>query len=156
MRTIIQATLEILLYSWQLPQNLIGLLYLLYCRDRVKVTTQGGAVFYATNHVKGGVTLGQYVFISARNMTCEAIYDHEYGHVLQSKVLGPLWIFVIAIPSGGHCLVCRAENYYHFYTESWANVWGGIPAYRGEYHHHEDGLIVTCWDKLVEMKKRYF
>ena len=113
--------LECLLYVWQLPQNLIGLAYLCYCRDRALVTKQRGAVFYATSHVKGGVTLGRYVFIAVDNMMREPVYDHEYGH-----------------------------------AERWANALGGIPDYKGEYHHHEDGLIVTCWDTLLELKQKYF
>lgn len=44
----------VLLYLWQLPQNLIGLAYLAFCFDRVKITKQRGAVFYATKHARGG------------------------------------------------------------------------------------------------------
>ena len=143
------------LYLWQLPQNLIGLIFLACCRDRVRVTNQRGAAFYATKHVKGGVTLGRYVFIAVDNMTRQPVFDHEFGHVRQSKWLGPLWLPVIAIPSGIHCLCCRADNYYHFYTERWANAWGGIPDYKGEYHYHADGLIVTTWDRLVEIRDKY-
>lgn len=50
----------------------------------------------------------------------------------------------------------RATNYYHFYTERSANRLGGVPDYAGEYHYHMDGLIVTYWDKLVELKDKYF
>ena len=50
----------------------------------------------------------------------------------------------------------RAANYYHFYTERSANRLGGVPDYAGEYHYHVDGLIVTYWDKLVELKDKYF
>ena len=106
--------------------------------------------------ILGGVALGRYVFIAVDNMMREPVYDHEYGHVRQSMYLGPLWLLVVALPSGIHCLICRAENYYHFYTERWANALGGIPDYKGEYHHHEDGLIVTCWDTLLELKQKYF
>lgn len=145
-----------LLYLWQLPQNLIGLAYTAYCLDRVSVTKQRGAVFYATRHVRGGVALGRYVFISPLNIDREPVYDHEYGHVRQSRMLGPLWLFIVAIPSGLHNLFCRASDYYHFYTESWANRLGGVPDYAGEYHYHMDGLIVTYWDRLVALKDPYF
>ena len=85
--------LECLLYVWQLPQNLIGLAYLCYCRDRALVTKQRGAVFYATSHVKGGVTLGRYVFIAVDNKIdirrdngemenrCDAIL-HDSDHII--------------------------------------------------------------------------
>ena len=146
----------VLLYLWQLPQNLIGLVYLAFCFDRVKITKQGGAVFYATKHVRGGMTMGRYVFISPKNIAREPVYDHEFGHVRQSKRWGWLWLPVFAIPSGLHCLFCRAATYYHFYTERSANRLGGIPNYKGEYHYHMDGLIVTYWDKLIALKNKYF
>ena len=84
------------------------------------------------------------------------VYDHEFGHVRQSRRWGWLWLPVFAIPSGLHSLFCRAANYYHFYTERSANRLGGVPNYAGEYHYHMDGLIVTYWDKLVELKDKYF
>lgn len=143
-----------LLYLWQLPQNLIGLAFLACCFDRMKITGQRSAVFYATKHVRGGMTLGRYVFISPKNIDREPVYDHEFGHVRQSRMLGLLWLLAVAIPSGLHNLCCRAPNYYHFYTERWANSLGGVPGYAGEYHYHMDGLIVTYWDKLKELKNK--
>lgn len=156
MKNLFKIIWAVLLYLWQLPQNLIGLVYLSFCLDRVKVTKQRGAVFYATKHVRGGVTFGRYVFINVKNIGREPIYDHEFGHVRQSKRWGWLWLLVFAIPSGLHCLVCRAANYYHFYTERSANRLGGVPDYAGEYHYHMDGLIVTYWDKLIAIRTKYF
>lgn len=156
MKEFLRIVWAVLLYLWQLPQNLIGLVYLAFCFDRVKITKQGGAVFYATKHVRGGMTMGRYVFISPKNIAREPVYDHEFGHVRQSKRWGWLWLPVFAIPSGLHCLFCRAANYYHFYTEMSANRLGGIPNYKGEYHYHMDGLIVTYWDKLIALKNKYF
>ena len=113
MKKFLKTTWAVLLYLWQLPQNLIGLAYR------------------------------------------EPVYDHEFGHVRQSRRWGWLWLPVFAIPSGLHSLFCRAANYYHFYTERSANRLGGVPNYAGEYHYHMDGLIVTYWHKLVELKNRY-
>ena len=62
MKEFLRIVWAVLLYLWQLPQNLIGLVYLAFCFDRVKITKQGGAVFYATKHVRGGMTMGRYVF----------------------------------------------------------------------------------------------
>ena len=62
MKEFLRIAWAVLLYLWQLPQNLIGLVYLAFCFDRVKITKQGGAVFYATKHVRGGMTMGRYVF----------------------------------------------------------------------------------------------
>ena len=53
MKKFLKTTWAVLLYLWQLPQNLLGLTYLAFCFDRVKITEQRGAVFYATKHVRG-------------------------------------------------------------------------------------------------------
>ena len=53
--------------------------------------------------------------------------EHELGHTIQSKILGPLYLIVIGIPSITYCGLRRAfpslrkKNYYNFYTERWAN-----------------------------------
>ena len=85
MKKFLKTTWAALLYLWQLPQNLLGLAYLAFCFDRVKITEQRGAVFYATKHVRGGMTLGRYVFIAPGNIDREPVYDHEFGHVRQSR-----------------------------------------------------------------------
>ena len=56
---------------------------------------------------------------------------HEYGHSVQSAYLGPLYLFVIGIPSliWAGCFDSWREkhnkSYYWFYTESWADKLGG-------------------------------
>ncbi|MCL1812110.1 MAG: hypothetical protein FWG29_01160 [Treponema sp.] len=60
---------------------------------------------------------------------------HEQGHFVQSLLLGPLYWFVIAIPSFTRATLITAgvlklpagmnyHDYYHsFYTEKWADSW---------------------------------
>lgn len=43
-------------------------------------------------------------------------WPHEFGHRLQSLLLGPLYLFVIGIPSA----ISRRST---FYTERWADAW---------------------------------
>lgn len=57
---------------------------------------------------------------------------HEYGHTIQSLILGPLYLFVVGIPSfiwcnNKKCIAMRQDNnksYYDLYCESWANRLG--------------------------------
>jgi hypothetical protein len=57
---------------------------------------------------------------------------HEYGHTIQSLILGPLYLFVIGIPSiiwcnSKKCVKLRKEkgvSYFDFYPEKWANFLG--------------------------------
>lgn len=42
MKKFLKTAWAVLLYLWQLPQNLLGLAYLAFCFDRVKITEQRG------------------------------------------------------------------------------------------------------------------
>ena len=129
-----------LLWLWQLPQNLCGIIYRSISKDnRICVIEDDdsrsvGAKVYL-QIAKGGVTLGKYVFINQDYTDKEAVIKHECGHVKQSKILGPLYLLVIGIPSILHdwlnnyigcCWKNGKYNYYHFYTEKWANKLMGI------------------------------
>ena len=76
--------------------------------------------------MRGAVTLGNYVF-AGLNSEYKKTIKHELGHTIQSKILGPLYLIVIGIPSITYCGLRRAfpslrkKNYYDFYTERWAN-----------------------------------
>jgi hypothetical protein len=82
----------------------------------------------------GSVSLGMFIFLD--NDKDETLAAHEYGHSIQSLILGPLYLFVIGIPS-----LCWAafsdkyrtkhnKTYYEFYTESGANKIAGLDKYR--------------------------
>ena len=57
---------------------------------------------------------------------------HEYGHTIQSLILGPLYLIVIGIPSTlwGFLPFLNKKrksegiSYFSFYTEKWANHLG--------------------------------
>ena len=126
---------DILLYIWQLPQNLCGLFYKNISKDNRITEVENndsrsvGAKVYLQKSL-GGVTLGKYIFINQDYTDKEFVIKHECGHVKQSKILGPLYLLVIGIPSLLHawlskyieCCYKNGEyNYYHFYTEKYAN-----------------------------------
>lgn len=77
-----------------------------------------------TYQMSGGVTLGKWVFLDARyygNSYGSSVMKHEYGHTVQSKMLGWLYLIVIGLPSIVHAAFHKKGDYYHFYTEKWAN-----------------------------------
>ncbi len=53
---------------------------------------------------------------------------HEYGHTIQSIILGPLYLLIIGIPSSIWAMTFNNKgntiSYYSFYTEKWANGLG--------------------------------
>lgn len=118
------------LYIWQLPQNLVGLLLLFFILGEEKHRL-GGIRFYYLKTFPGGITLGEYIMVGTKQ---NLVVRHEYGHVLQSRMLGPLYLIVIGLPSLVHawlnnvigCCDRHKEGYYHFYTEAWANKLGGL------------------------------
>ena len=132
--------ISFLLWLWQFPQNLCGIIYRSISKDnRICVIENNdsrsvGAKVYLQK-TKGGVSLGKYIFINQDYIDKEIVIKHECGHVKQSKILGPLYLLVIGIPSILHawlnnyigcCLKNGKYNYYHFYTEKWANKIMGI------------------------------
>ena len=148
--------MRIILTIWQLPQEIIGALWCLLFTNHRAILRQNGAVFFTSPKVKGAFTMGSFVFLSPKYITNEPTYDHEFGHVLQSRAWGWLWLLVFAIPSGLHCLFHNHGSYYHFYTERDANRRGGVPNYTGGGRHDEPGLIATTLADLIAWKAKYF
>lgn len=115
-------------FFWCFPQNLVGLGVLIYHRcikQGKRQKSKDGIVHFSTNEF-GGCSLGYFVFITSTNLTD---IHHEWGHQLQSLLLGPLYLLLIGLPSGLCCFLNLAENKYKYYSypwEAWADKWGGI------------------------------
>ena len=90
---------EILLYAWQLPQNLIGLLLVLILQPEEAYDMDGCRLYYATR-MRGGISLGRYVIVRSWMKDYTGNTErHELGHAKQSRMLGWFYLFVIGIPS---------------------------------------------------------
>jgi len=110
-------------WTYGLIQNFIGLCLFL-CLITRKHRTYHGAVI-TTWKLGSSCSLGMFIFTSVP-------YDsftlkHEYGHTIQSLILGPLWVFVIGLQSLIWC-GCFSKwrekhnvSYYSFYPEAWTN-----------------------------------
>lgn len=129
--------LEAIKYVWQLPQNLLGVLWKNVKKENIIIDISNDDLrsVEAEGYLMkagGAVTLGQYVFISQTYQDQSAVIRHECGHVKQSLILGPLYLIVIGIPSILHAWLndyigCdEKEGYSHFYTEKWADKLMGI------------------------------
>lgn len=124
--------IKFLSYVWQLPQNIVGLLYLVILKWRntlVGTITAKGlkddetSIYFKES--RGCVSLGCYVFLSQTSVASTTL-KHELGHHVQSKMLGPLYLIVIGLPSilwaGLRRLgLFKSFSYYAFYTERWAD-----------------------------------
>lgn len=111
-----------LLYIWQLPQNLVGVV--LRSIYKGTDTDYEGAVVRRSAKMKGGISLGRYIIVS-ENATYGTVM-HEYGHCIQSRRLGWLYLLVVGLPSIIRASMGRPETYYDFFTEKWADKLGGV------------------------------
>ena len=119
---------SILLLIWELPQLLLARL-VTKKEDRL-VHTVDGVQIYKTKRIDG-LSLGDRIFINPECYEGTWLVKHEFGHVIQSRILGWLYIPVIVIPSYLWYLAntlnkrqpqwLATYNYYQFYTEFWAN-----------------------------------
>lgn len=130
----------VLFYIWQftyaLPQNIFGLVMLAIQKSKGAESEwyHNALITYIDKKNFGGVSLGMFIFINSKR-DGDQRHDtkiHEYGHTVQSLILGPLWLFVIAIPSVVWCntpyfVKMRREkgvSYYRAYCEGWSNTCG--------------------------------
>ena len=130
---------EILLWLWQLPQNLLGLLLLLIYKREKEYHRLNGRRFYYTEEMPSGISLGNYIVMNRQDR--EDGMKHEYGHSIQSRILGPLYLLVIGLLSGLYNLIDRLvvekvvgwdrsmRIYYSMPWERWADVLGRVHRY---------------------------
>ncbi len=129
--------------TWGFLQSLLGaVVFLLHLGGRHFVY-HGACVTVWT--AKSSVSLGMFVFVTDEPYFCEKLGDrfekkdlaqrllvHEYGHTIQSLLLGPLYLPLMGIPStiwgfSPHLNRRRREqqiSYFSFFTERWANRLG--------------------------------
>ena len=129
-KTFLEWVVYILLYFWQLPQNIAGFLYWLKItieKDKVVVGKTKWSKAYSAKTMEGGISLGMYCFLNPVFAKNDAAIAHELiGHTLQSRILGPLYLFVVGIPSVLNAAFDISECYYDFYTEKDANARAGL------------------------------
>ena len=110
---------KIILFFWQLPQNILG--YII-CLLTGSVYDSERRLCYWKKH--SGLSLAYFIFVNEN--ASDFTVKHEEGHQVQSKMLGPLYLLVIGLPSLIWCCLktlgfFKNKSYYWFYTEKWAN-----------------------------------
>lgn len=135
---------EIILYIWQLPQNMLGLCCLAYNKLRkatCKKETTNSITWYRVSYMfNSGISLGKYIIIEAEGSkrVSSATILHEHGHQIQSLYLGWLYLIIIGIPSAVFNNMWdrlfhknwdwkkRSKWYYSRFPENWADKLGGV------------------------------
>ncbi len=128
--------------SWGFLQSLLGFIVFLANLKAEHFTYHGAIV----TQWKGlsSVSLGMFVFVTEKPYFAEKLPQyseselssrllvHEYGHTVQSLILGPLYLILMGIPSTlwgflpSLAKKRREEklSYFSFFTERWANRLG--------------------------------
>ena len=128
--------------TWGLLQSLLGAIMFLmqFCSSHY---FYHGAIVTEWS-LKSSVSLGCFIFVTKEPYFYDKLKDtftkeelssrllvHEYGHTVQSLILGPFYLIVMGIPSTlwGFLPVAQKKrkqgvSYFSFFTEKWANRLG--------------------------------
>lgn len=114
-------------WTWGFPQTLIGWIVYLICRRQPHGIYRSCITTKWNN--RGSMGMGMFLFLGSDN---DEVRVHEFGHSVQSLILGPLFLPIMGIPSFLWCNLppckrLRKEkgiSYYRFYPESTANRLG--------------------------------
>lgn len=133
---------NILLFIWQLPQNLLGLVVKLITGAELYEREIDGYHyrFYVSTRLNeswSGVSLGDYIIFAKNAFADNDAVKHESGHQKQSAFSGWFYIVLIGIPSflgniwdrlfhQNWYLHERIEWYYKLPWEHSADVLGGV------------------------------
>ena len=125
--------------TWGIIQTFVGFIVFLINAGK-KHYLYHGAVVTEWN-LRSSLSMGMFLFVTKYPCACghcskeeigRRLVVHEYGHAIQSLILGPFYMFAMAIPSllwAGRPpfekLRFRKNIKYHWlYTERWANHLG--------------------------------
>ena len=127
--------------TWGILQTFLGFMMFLM-RFKSKHYSYHGAIITEWN-LKSSMSLGLFVFVTSEpyfankyegqiniEELSKRLLVHEYGHTIQSLILGPLYLIVIGIPStlwgfaGAKKRKYEQIPYGAFFTEGWANRLG--------------------------------
>ena len=131
-------------WTYELPQTLLGyILTKIYSKKLNSIGEYASARVYAYEDFPGGISLGRYILIQDVSWWPEyqdTMIKHEFGHCIQSKYLGWLYLPIIGICSGLHRLTYKwrmkqgwIKSYYDYWTEKSADKLGGVK--RGDNYY---------------------
>ena len=125
--------------TWGILQTLVGFVIFMINVRRKHYLYHGAIV--TEWKLRSSLSMGLFLFVASETGACgqyskeevaQRLVVHEYGHSVQSLILGPMYMFAMAFPSmiwAGLPLfekMRRKKNikYHWLYTERWANHLG--------------------------------
>jgi hypothetical protein len=129
------------LLAWECPQNALGaaLFAAQAARRNIVCTRFDRERVMVEIRSFGAISLGLFVFFTNQDNPYVPVgrenLDHEYGHSIQSRWLGPLYLPIVGVTSELRVLYAFAHRhlrgyrwagYYHGFPESWADRLGCV------------------------------
>ena len=124
MKRVLNIIKWVLLFIWQIPQNLVALCMLPFMGHITLkcIKRYSWCLICDTMKTHGSISLGNFVLLGSNS---DATCAHELGHVKDSHLFGPLYLFIIGLASiiwaGFNIYKKKGVSYYSLYTESRAN-----------------------------------
>ncbi len=116
---------------WELPQTLLGGAYFVVhqATNQIVVVERKENRWLVEIKGDGAVSLGYFVFHSQRDNAFVPVgsenRNHEWGHSIQSRRFGPLYLVVVGVPSVMRVLY--ALIYRIFAKKRWPHYYDGWP-----------------------------
>ena len=118
--------------TWGILPTLVGLFFFLKLKDYPHKTYCG--CIDTIWDTRSGLSLGLFIFTPNDGIKdADKIRVHEYGHCIQSIVLGPLFtvVGIISLVWGRHPYFAKLREeknlpYTACFVESWASKWGEL------------------------------
>ena len=118
--------------TWGLFPSLVGLFFFLKLKAHPHKIYRG--CIDTRWNSRSGLSLGLFIFTPNDEIKdSEKIRVHEYGHCIQSIVLGPLFLIlgIISLVWGSHPYFDKLRKerklrYTSCFVESWASKWGEL------------------------------
>ena len=126
--------LDVVNWTWCFPQTLVGFIVKCITKGKKREVDIGDKRYtvYDCNLKSGSVSLGKYILLGKGHTYSRSTIKHEFGHQLQSYMLGWLYLLVVGIPSVIWCNCFQQyrartnTDYCSVFPENWANKLGGV------------------------------
>ena len=91
-------------FTWEIPQTLLALLVFVFLFFSLRISSiifSHGAVIIKTKGKFGGFTLSNFIIGDGEieGNPSQRLFQHEFGHVLQSLKSGPIYLIKYGLPS---------------------------------------------------------
>lgn len=129
---------NVLTFTWGIFPNVIAAVFIVPIftlvfkikKDPVRFETRYGRWVFIGGDRWGGLSMGNFIFMAKSAASGAHTIRHEIGHSLQNILWGPLWLFVVGIPSFLRYwyretpLYKKKTNYDDIWFEGQATAWG--------------------------------